>query len=57
MALIFAEKQASFCVVGSALETVHKALRDAVESLGGDAGEERTFYGDPDYEALRNLQE
>lgn len=33
------------------------ALRDAVESLGGDAGEERTFYGDPDYEALRNLQE
>lgn len=30
-------------------------LRDAIEALGGDAGEERTFYGDPDYEALRNL--
>lgn len=30
-------------------------LRDAVEALGGDAGEERTFYGDPDYEALRML--
>lgn len=30
-------------------------LRDAVEALGGDAGEERSFYGDPDYEALRCL--
>lgn len=30
-------------------------LRDAVEALGGDAGEERAFYGDPDFEALRNL--
>lgn len=30
-------------------------LRDAVEALGGEVGEERTFYGDPDYEALRNL--
>ena len=30
-------------------------LRDAVEALGGEIGEERTFYGDPDYEALRNL--
>lgn len=30
-------------------------LRDAVEKLGGDAGEERSFYGDPDFEALRNL--
>lgn len=30
-------------------------LRNAVESLGGDAGEERTFYGDPDYEAMRNI--
>jgi len=30
-------------------------LRDAVEALGGDAGEDRSFYGDPDYEALRNL--
>lgn len=32
-------------------------IRNAVESLGGDPGEERTFYGDPDYEALRSLQE
>lgn len=31
-------------------------LRDAIEALGGDAGEERTFYGDPDYEALRTLE-
>ena len=30
-------------------------LRNAVESLGGDPGEERTFYGDPDYEAMRNM--
>lgn len=30
-------------------------LRDAVEALGGDAGEERSFYGDPDFEALRQL--
>ena len=30
-------------------------LRNAVEQLGGDAGEERTFYGDPDYEAMRNM--
>lgn len=30
-------------------------LRDAVEKLGGDAGEERAFYGDPDFELLRNL--
>ena len=30
-------------------------LRAAVETLGGDAGEERSFYGDPDFEALRNL--
>ena len=30
-------------------------LRDAVEALGGEIGEERTFYGDPDYEALRGL--
>lgn len=30
-------------------------LRAAVEALGADAGEERTFYGDPDFEALRNL--
>ena len=30
-------------------------LRNAVEELGGDAGEERTFYGDPDFEAMRNM--
>lgn len=30
-------------------------MRDAVEELGGDAGEDRSFYGDPDFEALRNL--
>lgn len=30
-------------------------LRNAIERLGGDAGDERTFYGDPDYEALRNI--
>ena len=30
-------------------------LRSAVEELGGDPGEERTFYGDPDFEAIRNL--
>lgn len=30
-------------------------IRNAIESLGGDAGEERTFYGDPDYEAMRNI--
>ena len=30
-------------------------LRDAVEALGGEAGEDRSFYGDPDFEALRNL--
>ena len=31
-ALIFAEKEASFCVAASSLETVQKALRDAVEA-------------------------
>ena len=31
-------------------------IRNAVEELGGDPGAERTFYGDPDYEALRNLE-
>ncbi|MBR1822373.1 MAG: hypothetical protein IJ769_12240 [Clostridia bacterium] len=30
-------------------------LRSAVEALGGDPGEDRTFYGDPDYEAMRNM--
>ena len=32
-------------------------IRDAVEALGGDTGEERSFYGDPDFEALRQLDE
>ena len=30
-------------------------LRNAIEALGGDAGEERCFNGDPDYEALRGM--
>jgi len=30
-------------------------LRNAIEALGGDAGEERSFDGDPDYEAMRNM--
>lgn len=30
-------------------------LRNAVEELGGDPGEDRAFYGDPDYEAMRNM--
>lgn len=30
-------------------------LRAAVEALGGDPGEERSFYGDPDFETLRML--
>jgi hypothetical protein len=30
-------------------------FRNAVEALGCDAGEERTFYGDPDFEAMRNI--
>ena len=30
-------------------------LRNAVEELGGDPGEERAFFGDPDYEAMRNM--
>ena len=30
-------------------------LRNAVEELGGDPGEERQFYGDPDFEAMRNM--
>ncbi|MBQ8971759.1 MAG: hypothetical protein IJ074_01580 [Clostridia bacterium] len=28
-------------------------IRNTIESLGGDPGEERTFYGDEDYEAMR----
>jgi len=31
-------------------------LRDAVEALGGEIADERTFYGDPDYEALRGIE-
>ena len=30
-------------------------VRNAIEELGGDAGEERTFYGDPHYEAMRGM--
>ena len=30
-------------------------VRDAIEQLGGDVGEERAFYGDPDYEAMRGM--
>ena len=30
-------------------------IRAAVEELGGEAGEDRAFWGDPDFEALRNL--
>ena len=30
-------------------------LRNAVEALGGDPGEERCFDGDADYEAMRNM--
>lgn len=39
MALVFAEKEASFCVVASEQESVHKALRDAVEEVSGQRGE------------------
>lgn len=31
-------------------------IRDAIEALGGEVTEERTFYGDPDFEALRGLE-
>ena len=31
----------------------YKEIVNAIEMLGGDPGEEREFYGDPDYEALR----
>jgi len=30
-------------------------LRDAIEALGGELEIDRAFYGDPDYEAMRNL--
>ena len=38
-ALIFAEKEASFCVAASSLETVQKALRDAVEAASAQNAE------------------
>jgi len=31
------------------------AIRNAIEALGGDPGEDRDFNGDPGYEALRNM--
>lgn len=31
-------------------------IRNAVEALGGEVETEREFYGDPDYEYLRNLE-
>ena len=31
-------------------------LRNAVEALGGEVVREREFYGDPDYEYLRELE-
>ena len=39
LALLLAEKRASFCVVGSTQEKVHIALRDAVEAASGQRGE------------------
>ena len=30
-------------------------VRDAIEELGGDPGESRDFYGDPDFEAMRRM--
>ena len=30
-------------------------VRDAIEELGGDPGEDRDFYGDPDFEAMRDM--
>ena len=30
-------------------------LRDAVEALGGEITNERSFYDDADFEALRNI--
>lgn len=38
-ALIFAEKEASFCVAASSLETVQKTLRDAVEAASAQNAE------------------
>ena len=39
LALLLAEKRASFCVVGSTQEKIHIALRDAVEAASGQRGE------------------
>lgn len=32
----------------------YKEIVNAIDSLGGDPGEERQFYGDPDYEFMRD---
>jgi HEAT repeat protein len=32
----------------------YKEIINAIDALGGDHGEERQFYGDPDYELMRN---
>lgn len=51
---VFAEKRASFCVVGSAREDVQTALRDAVEQVSNQRGECIGFCGmeQPDDAAL-----
>ena len=40
---------------GGRMITAYFCLNKTIEELGGDPGEERTFYGDPDYEAMRNI--
>ena len=45
----------SFLTVNDIGYLAYIELRNAVEELGGDPGEERTFYGDPDFEAMRNM--
>ncbi|MBQ1264413.1 MAG: phage tail sheath protein [Oscillospiraceae bacterium] len=44
-ALVFAEKKASYCVIGSAKEDVQTALRDAVEEASEQRGECIGFCG------------
>lgn len=44
-ALVFAEKRASLCAIGSAREDVQTALRDAVEQASGQKGECVGFCG------------
>lgn len=39
LALVLAEKRASFCVIGSAQEAVQTAMRDAIEESSGQRGE------------------